>query len=159
MRTWTGVLTAAVTCTACGGGGDGNDGSSFEISTSPLAGVLAGEPWTLATAETDAFLSADSNEFWVDLYAQSFTPCSQAAPFSENHLIASIPKAAGDYSLSLALNATFVIEGAQTDNLVATRGRIVVDEVTATLVRGGAYIEYDADDKVDGRFEATICPE
>ena len=53
---------------------------------------------------------------------------------------------------------TFVLEGEVTDNLVATTGRVVIDEVTSTAIRGGAYLHYDADNTVNGRFEITICP-
>jgi hypothetical protein len=160
MRALIGAILVGAACTACGSEDGSEGGSDFEISGAPLAGVIAGQAWTLGTAETNAFLSADSGEFWVDLYAQSFAACTGAAPFDGNHLIASIPKAAGDYSLSLSLNATFVVEGAaQTENLVAIRGRIIVDEVTDALVRGGVHIEYDASHRVNGRFEASICPE
>jgi hypothetical protein len=143
-----------------GCGGEDGGGGDFEIAGTPLAGQIAGQTWSLGTAETDAFLSEDSNDFWVNLYSQSFTPCTGTAPFGENHVIASIPKSVGDYTLSLSLNATFVVQGAtQTENYVATKGRIVVDEVTATLIRGGAYIEYDGGNVVDGRFEASVCPD
>jgi hypothetical protein len=65
----------------------------------------------------------------------------------------------GDYSLGLSLTATFVVDPrGLNENLVATRGRIVVDEVTATSVRGGAAIELNADNTVNGQFQANVCP-
>ena len=88
------------------------------------------------------------------MYSESKVACADPGPGTD-HLIVFVPKTPGDYSLSLALNATFVVQ--PLDNLVATRGRIVVDEVTDTLARGGAYIEYDADNTVSGTFEVAIC--
>jgi hypothetical protein len=76
-----------------------------------------------------------------------------------------LPKAPGDYSMSWSLNATFVIviegtetEVAETENLVATRGRLVVEEATQTSVRGGAHIVFDADNEVSGKFQIAVCP-
>jgi hypothetical protein len=76
-------------------------------------------------------------------------------------LILSVPRTPGTHALGFDLNATFVIEGPRQtlENLVATRGRIVVDEVTATRVTGGAYIEFDAANSVNGQFEIAICPD
>jgi hypothetical protein len=59
--------------------------------------------------------------------------------------------------LSLSLNATFVTV-ATNDNLVATKGHMVIDEVSSTTIRGGAFIEYNPDNSVNGHFELTICP-
>ena len=62
--------------------------------------------------------------------------------------------------MSLQFNQTFVIQRdpSTTDNLIATRGRVLVDEITATVIRGQARIDYNADNSVEGRFEVTICP-
>lgn len=59
--------------------------------------------------------------------------------------------------MSLSRNMTFVV--GDSDNLIATNGRIVVDEVTATTVKGGLVASYDGSNEVNGRFEVTICPE
>ena len=48
--------------------------------------------------------------------------------------------------------------GGVNENLVTMRGRIVVDEVTATSVRGGAVIELNAENTVNGQFQANVCP-
>jgi hypothetical protein len=73
------------------------------------------------------------------------------------HLIVAIPKAPGEYEMSLQRNMTFVV--GDSNNLIATKGRIVVDEVTTTTVQGGLVAEYDGSNQVNGRFEVTICPE
>ena len=61
--------------------------------------------------------------------------------------------------MSLSLNATFVVEGdTTTDNLVATKGLIEVDSVTANEIVGGAHIEFDSNNVVNGHFTIAVCP-
>ena len=69
-----------------------------------------------------------------------------------------MPKTAGDYDLGFMLNGTFaVMTPSGTDNLVATRGRIVVESVGATEVRAGVHMIYDDDNEVDGWLTASVC--
>jgi hypothetical protein len=144
--------------TGCGGGDDGNKTSSnVTISSQPLTGKIGGQAWSLGTAESDSFLST-SDQYWVDMYAETIAPCGSGAwATSSNRLIANLPKTAGSYNMSLALNATFCISSSN-DNLVATTGRIQIDSVTPSTITGGLNITYDADNSLDGQFEATICP-
>jgi hypothetical protein len=132
---------------ACGG-------DDFDIPTTPLAGTVGGQPWTFVAGETDAFLSDGEDDFFASFYAETFTACGFGGP-SGNHLIVAVPKEVGDYDFSLSQNMTFVVGDSQ--NLVTTEGRIVVDEVTATVVRGGLHGTLDDDNEVSGRFELTIC--
>ena len=134
--------------------GCGTD-SSVTIATTPLAGKVAGQAWTFAAGHTSAFLSKDEPDFFASLYAMTFTACGFSEPTGP-HVIAAIPKTAGDYDLSLSLNMTFT-DGS--NNLISTEGRIVVDEVTPTKVTGGLHAKYDASNEVDGRFEVTVCPD
>lgn len=119
---------------------------------------MGAQAWSLATAETNPTLSA-GDRFWADMYAETFNVCSGGGLASTRHIIVNIPKATGDYALSASLNQTFVIEHDDTtDNFIAIRGRLIVREITATLIRGEARIEYNDDNTVEGSFEATICP-
>lgn len=145
----------------CSGGDDGGDGSGGDavaIEDRPLSGTVGGEPWTLARAETNAFLSEGEPDYWTDLYASPGTACETSSLDSGHQLIVQAPREPGEYGLSSRRTATFVIEGDTLDNLVATTGRVVIDEVSATTLRGGAYVRFDADNSVNGRFEITICP-
>jgi hypothetical protein len=136
---------------ACDGSGGGT-----AISSQVLAGKIGGEAWTFVQGETDAFLSDDSTYF-VILYASSFSACSTfSAPSDESHILISIPKTPGSYDLSLAKNATFYVP--PSDNWVATRGHVQIDELTATTIAGGARITYNDDNTVDGQFQVSICP-
>jgi hypothetical protein len=139
----------------CGGGSSGG-GSGLAISNQVLSGKIGGQPWTFAAGESDAFLSTAST-YYVDMYPSSFTACATfAAPTDVNLLIVDLPTTTGSFNLSLARNATFYV--APSDNWVATRGRIQIDEVTATTITGGANMTYNADNTVDGQFQITICP-
>ncbi len=143
-------LVAAAAATACS-----SSSSSFEIAATPLAGEVGGQPWTLVLGHTSAFLSEGEDDFFATLYPTTFTACGFSEPGGP-HLLVAIPKEPGDYELDLGLNMTFY-DGET--NLVATDGRIVVDEVTATRVTGGLHARYDGDNEVDGRFDVTICAE
>jgi hypothetical protein len=54
-------------------------------------------------------------------------------------------------------NMTFVVGDSQ--NLISFDGRIIVDEVTPTGVKGGLVGSYDGQNQVNGAFELKICAE
>ena len=153
MRTW--LLGAFVlSLSACGGDSDGDEGST-QIASGNLTGKVGGMSWTLASAQTDAFLS-DSDGFWVDLYSEPVASCDAFG--SGNSLILTVPTKVGSYPLSISLNGTFVVDAAgTTDNLIATQGLLRVDEVTSAMVRGGLSMTYDGDNAVSGDFAAVVC--
>lgn len=134
----------------------GDDGSSAEINDTTMTGTVGGQTWTFAAGHTSAFLSEGEDNFFASLYPTAFTACGFSEP-GGNHLIVGIPKTPGEYEMSLQRNMTFVVGDSQ--NLIATKGRIVVDEVTATTVKGGLVGTYDGQNEVNGRFEVTICPD
>jgi hypothetical protein len=133
-----------------------SDGGSTVISSEPLAGKIGGQPWTFVTGQTDSFLSS-SSKYWVDAYAESFTPCSGSASFTADEIIMNLPRAVGNYKLSISLNQTFYV-AATNDNLIATSGEIDITDISATTITGGANFAYNADNSVDGQFQITICP-
>jgi hypothetical protein len=143
------VLLGAVGC------GSGSDGGTATIATTPLAGKIGGQSWSLGTGETDSFLST-ATQFDVSIYSDTFTPCSGQSS-QENYLSLGVPTAAGDYSINLQGPATavFVVGGSQ--NLVATSGHLVIDTVTSTTITGGINVSFNGDNAVDGQFTATIC--
>ena len=140
----------------CGDGGDdGNGGGSATIANGTLAGKVGGMSWTLVAAQTNAFFS-DANKLWVDLYSAAPSGCGSSAPGS--NVILTVPNKIGSHALSLQLNGTFVLDNANQDNLVATKGTIRVDEITDTRLRGGLAMTYDDANSITGEFEAKICP-
>jgi hypothetical protein len=131
------------------------DDGTQEIAAETLSGAVAGQAWTFQAGHTSAFLSEGEDNFFASLYPTTFTPCGFSEP-SGDHLIVAIPKQPGDYAMGLSRNMTFVAGGT---NLITLDGRIVVDEVTPTTVKGGLVASYDAANQINGRFEVTICPE
>ena len=155
MKTGWIVMFAALGCGACSGdGGDEGDGSKTAIVSGPLAGLVGGEVWSFVSGQTDAFLSEGESNYWGEAYSETST-CS--AFVDSDHLILNVPRQPGDYALGPTLTATFAITE-NNDNLIALKGHIVVDEVSASAIRGGAFIEFDAQNSVNGHFELTICP-
>ena len=146
------VLAAGLVVFAgCGSG-------AVEIAMTPLAGRIGGASWTLVSAESSAFLSDGQPTFFVTASAETVTACAGGgSSISGDQLILNVPKSTGDYRLSLSLSETFYVR-ASNDNLVATTGRIRVDEVTATSLRGGAHFAFDGNNEVDGEFSVSICP-
>jgi hypothetical protein len=131
----------------------------IEISSQPLSGVIGGAPWTLAGAESNAFLSKNSPTFFVTAYGESLTACTGAGSATHgNLLILNLPKIAGDYRLTESLTQTFFVVTGNI-NYVAIDGRVIVDEVTSTNVRAQAHFRFDDANEVDGQFAVTICPE
>ena len=143
---------------ACSSDGGDDAGSSVSIATTPLSGKVDGKAWTFVSGATDAFLSEGESTLFTTLYAEAIATCDGIPSPTQPEVLIQLPRQPGTYPLSLARNATFAIQRSpETDNLVATKGKLVIDEVTATTVKGGAYIEYDANNSVNGTFEATIC--
>jgi len=159
MQVIRGLLLACLAF-ASGCSSDGDGGDSFDIGSGTLRGKVGGESWEFVAGEASSPFS-DDDTFFTDLYAAPLANACRGGPTSsENHLIFNVPMKPGDYALSFQLTATFVLEGdgGTTDNLGATRGRLVVEEVTDSLVRGKAHVVFDADNEVDGAFQVTRCP-
>lgn len=147
-RTIAGVVLA-LALGACGGG-------DYDIPMTTLSGTVGGQPWMFVAGHTNAFLSEGETDFFAELYPATFTACGFGTPQGD-HLLVAVPKTPGDYDFTTNLNMTFVV--GDSDNLVTFDGRIIVDEVTTTLVRGGLHGDFDGDNKVSGRFELTVCPD
>jgi hypothetical protein len=142
---------------ALAGGLASGCGGSIEISDAPMSGVIGGDNWTFGSGETLAALSK-SDQFWVNAYQEAVAPCTGAGDqVSSNRLIINAPKVAGSYRLGLGLNVTFYVQ-TTAKNFVATTGRIVVSQVTDTMLSGGGHFIFDGANEVNGQFQAQICP-
>jgi hypothetical protein len=143
-------LFALLLAAGCGAG-------PLDISDAPLSGLVGGTAWTFGSAESSAFLSM-SDQFFVTAYSEAVAPCTGAGDqVQSNWLILNVPKAPGDYALGSGLNETFYVQDTGL-NYVATQGRIVVHQVTATIVSAGAHFLLDGNNVVNGQFQAQICP-
>lgn len=156
-------LALCATCWASGCGSDtkaseGGGDPATTIASTPLAGVVGGQAWSIDHADTEPALS-DEETFFLTLYAEPAAACEPFFQSTRDELILIVPKAPGDYAISLARAATFVVDpSGKNDNLVAIRGRLVIEEVTSTSLRGGLSVEYNTANHVNGQFEANVCP-
>jgi hypothetical protein len=129
----------------------------LDISNGPLSGLIGGKAWSFGSAETNAFLSS-SDQLFVEAYSEVVAPCTGAGDqVRTNRLILNVPKATGDYALGSGLNETFYVQDTGF-NYIATTGRIVVNQVSATMISAGAHFLFDGNNVVDGQFQAQICP-
>jgi hypothetical protein len=156
------LVLACPLALACSSSGDKADGTSNStdstaIATTPLAGKVGGQPWTFVSGQTDAFLSDGEEDYTGVLTSEAATTCGSFPDLS--HLLLYLPRKTGTFPLGLNRIATFSIPlgTSDYDNLGATKGRIVIDEVTASSIRGGAFVEYDANNSVNGQFQVAIC--
>jgi hypothetical protein len=152
-------LLLALSATAGAGCGGGEADKTYTIADTPLAGVVGGQPWALGMAETDVFLS-DVDSFFADFYSETVAPCAGAILLpATHHLIMHVPTEIGSYDLSFERTASFVVveQSGSPVSYVTYQGRIVVDEITASVVRGGINLDYDGDNNVNGRFELAVC--
>jgi len=132
-------------------------GGSLQISDAPMSGKIGGVPWSFGSAESIAFLSS-SDQFFVEAYAEVVAPCTGAGNgLSSNRMILNVPRSTGDYLLGSGLNETFFVQSTGF-NYIATNGRIVVNQVTDTMLSGAGHFIFDADNDVNGQFQAQICP-
>lgn len=155
---WMFGLLFVAACSSDGGDAEGND---FTIASTPLSGKVDGKAWTFVSGATDGFLSQGESSWFTTLYADSVATCGGVPSSTQPEILIELPRQPGTYSLSVSQNATFAISrsGSDTENLVATKGKLTISEVTATSVKGGAHIEYDANNTVNGQFGAMVCPE
>ena len=102
-------------------------------------------------------LLSTASQYWVDAYAESFTPCTGSASTNADEIIMNLPTTVGTYALSFNFTQTFYV-AANNDNFGATSGEVDITDITATTITGGAKFAYDANNSVDGQFQMTICP-
>lgn len=141
-----GLAAASIGC----GGGD----PTYEIDTGTLSGKIDGAAWKFVSGETDSFLS-DEKSFFTKLYAEKVDACG----FSSNPeylILLDVPAKVGDYDLGFTQNVTLAHNS---DNNVATTGKLSVTSVTDTKIEAGVYAIFgdDPDNEVNGQFTATIC--
>jgi len=68
-----------------------------------------------------------------------------------------VPTAVGGYAFSPTISATFVLNDRNQSNLWATRGKVIVESITEAEVMARAFVDYDSNNRIDGRFTITVC--
>jgi hypothetical protein len=166
------LFLAVVLGASCGGSGD-----DTTISKQPLAGTINGQPWSIGTATASAQwnpYSAFGSEYFLSMYPVSFTACTDGTtPASADPLHTLVQKTVGIYTIRAPESPTWqpypsgsggttggsmYVDVSFASGLTATKGRVVVSNITATTIAGGANITFDVNNSLDGQFQATICP-
>lgn len=130
-----------------------------EIKTGVLDGVFNGNTWTFMSGRVkkDQFRPG---RFVLDLWESTEAePCKIFFPASQRNLITSIPNTTGSFPLGNETNVTFSSYTPETgsENLVATQGMIVVDEITEDGIKGKLLARFDGSNIVNGTFSLTMC--
>jgi hypothetical protein len=144
-----GLALAVLFAASCGGTSDPAGG----ISSQPMSGKIGGQPWTFKNGQT---LGTAIEAYRVYASGTSFTPCAGEFPFEMDQVILTVPEKVGSYDLTLLFNQSLA-SAATGATYIATRGKLVVESITATTIKGAAKLEGNADNYLDGTFEATIC--
>ncbi len=120
---------------------------------------MEGEPWTAVEA---GVRRGDDGLLTVSLFAEDLDECALGHDASTSQVLFTVPAEPGEYPLRFDLSdlagsrvVNFSPSGGE--NILATEGVIVVDDVSETEVTIGVLAMTDASE-INGRFTATICP-
>jgi hypothetical protein len=143
--------------------GCGDDEPSWTIEDQPLQGSINGQPWTYSSGQASPGFEDD--EFSIDIYTGAPDPCAgfgDPDDAEDRKILASIPDTPGEYDLgwgedSHTITFFYSTEEHPAMNVIATEGKLVIDEITDQTISGGLAAQYDSDNKANGRFELTRC--
>jgi hypothetical protein len=120
----------------------------------PAQGVVGGQDFRLVSALVD-YSRSDSDEFAIDLYAAKLACGSSGS--SLNRVLLTVPRRHGDHAIGDGVTtATFVIANGGQRHIAS--GHVQIADVTSSKVRGGLRVHFDGQNRLDGQFEATVCP-
>lgn len=143
--------------------GCGDDDPSWTIEDQPLQGSINGQSWTYSSGRAGAGFEDD--EFSIDIYTGASDACAgfgDPNDADDRKILASIPNTPGEYDLgwgedSHTITFFYSTEEHPAMNVIATQGKLVIDEITDETVSGGLAAHYDPENNANGRFELTRC--
>ena len=129
------------------------------IQAGTLDGTINGFGWTFKSGRvtTSTF---DNNKLSFDFWeTYEADPCSVFISSSNRSILGSFPLKRGEYPFSLSQNVTFAFEEQDGSylNLFVTDGRLIIDDIDGSTLRGRMVANYDSDNSVSGEFELAIC--
>jgi hypothetical protein len=130
------------------------DESNLSISKQTLSGKIGGQPWSLVTALGYPPSQGTGTPYIIELYPTAFSACQDTPPRGRdaNMVTVEFLNSPGNYTLGgKTMYADF-------GTMEPTRGRLRIDTVTPTTITGGTNLFGNADNTIDGEFQATICP-
>jgi len=151
-----GCLGALWLAAGCGGP---NNPPERAISSGPVSGKIAGQTWTFGTGEAALVRgSSGVQQYLVHLYPGAVEACVSFGMMPGRDLVSMLmPTAVGSYQLGYDLSSTLVAGSIDT-RCVAIEGRLVIDDITATTLTGGLFVNCGPGNTIDGQFTAVICP-
>ena len=131
--------------------------------------------------------SAFGGGYSITMYSVTFAACEESAPASTDPLVVLVPGVVGSYPIAPqeisngqagstgsttsyptwqpypsgsggAAGAGNNVAASFASGLRATRGRVVISSVGTSAIAGGADLTFDADNHLNGQFQATLCP-
>jgi hypothetical protein len=170
------------------GAGCGGSNNDVQISAQPLTGTISRQAWSIGTVtgQRDPY-SAFGDAYSIVMYPVTFAACEESAPASVSPLVLMVPGVVGSYTITPAelsngqagstgstssyptwqpypsgsggtTSARNNVAAYFTSGLSATRGRIVISSVGMSAIAGGADLTFDAENHLNGQFQATLCP-
>ena len=146
------VLMAGSLLAACGSDDDG--GGGVDIADQPLGGTVGGEAAMAGDGGKTDYLLSDEETLFALIFLGPYHGCGDLNTGGPS-LITSFPNAPGTYELGPDRGFTFYVND---ENLIATDGVIIVDEITDTTASIRVRATYDDDNQVEGSAEIDICP-
>ena len=170
------------------GAGCGGSNDEVQISKQPLAGTINGQAWAIGTVteQRDPY-SAFGDQYSITMYPVTFAACEESAPAGVDPLVVFVPGVVGNYQISPpelsngqagstgstssyptwqpypsgsggSTGAGNNVTAHFASGLRATRGRVVISSVGTSAIAGGADLTFDAENHLNGQFQANLCP-
>lgn len=123
------------------------------INESVLSGEVAGRSWTFISgrARPSSFDDDYSFSFWSE---DIVDPCGPHSIGSDSQLMGTFTLEEGTQMLGNLNNINF---SSNSQNNIATSGRMVITEIEADVVHGEMIATFDDENFVNGTFEITLC--
>jgi len=130
------------------------------FSETTLAGKIAGGDWVFVSGRAKPSHSTSGNYYFDFWNVHQDQPCQTFGADVDRKVLGSLPLVPGIYTIGSEASMTFsILSEGSTSVLVITSGKIQIDEVTETEVRGKLLAEFDGDNRINGLFTINLCSE
>jgi hypothetical protein len=134
------------------------DSGPVNYRVQPLQGKIGGANWLLASGRA----TRNGSRLFIDITDQTLAdPCSGFG-FGDRVVMTTVNDGIGETILGKAPDfhsVTLAYTNASgSQNYIAMKGGIVVDDINATHVSGRMAATYNSSNQVNGDFDVTFCP-
>lgn len=161
------ALALALVPTGCGkgsGGGGGDDAGSTDYAATPLAGTIAGATWTYGSGRVKprdiSTGEADFGSF--ELFSEVVPDLCKVIvhePADKKMVLFSTAMKVGEVQLGLKTRTVTLYDNStgQNSNVIASTGKLALDEVATGAIKGRLYATFDENNTVNGTFTVEKC--